>query len=97
MRYAIRLYSTHAFLTTDLLIARIRRYSWHGFRYIELTVPHGVTVDATSVECYPMRTDVEVIANFSSADPFLDQLRMLNRNTFDSNMMSVQSDCPHVP
>ena len=24
-----------------------------------------------------------------------DELRTLNRNTFDSNLMSVQSDCPH--
>ena len=71
-------------------------YSWHGFRYIEVTVPHGVAVDASSVECYPMRTDVEVVANFSSSDPFLERLRTLNRNTFDSNLMSVQSDCPHV-
>ena len=38
---------------------------------------------------------VEIVANFSSSDPFLQQLRTLNRNTFDSNMMSVQSDCPH--
>ena len=51
-------------------------YSWHGFRYIELTVPHGVSVDADAVECYPMRTDVELIANFSSSDPFLEQLRV---------------------
>ena len=70
-------------------------YSWHGFRYIEVTAPLGVNVDATSVECYPMRTDVDLIANFSSSDPVLEQLRTLNRNTFDSNMMSVQSDCPH--
>ena len=42
-----------------------------------------------------MRTDVAVVANFTSSDPFLEQLRTLNRNTFDSNMMSVQSDCPH--
>jgi hypothetical protein len=24
-----------------------------------------------AVECYPMRTDVDLIANFSSSDPFL--------------------------
>ena len=70
-------------------------YSWHGFRYIEVTAPLGVSVDATSVECYPMRTDVDLVANFSSSDPVLEQLRTLNRNTFDSNMMSIQSDCPH--
>ena len=73
-------------------------YSWHGFRYIEVTVPHGMKVgpeEPGAVECYPMRTDVDVIANFTSSDPFLSEIRTLNRNTFDSNLMSVQSDCPH--
>ena len=69
-------------------------WSWHGFRYIEITTPHGVTA-SDAIECYPMRTDVDLVANFTSSDPFLDDLRTLVRNTFDSNMMSVQSDCPH--
>ena len=42
-----------------------------------------------------MRTDVDLVTNFTSSDPFLTELRTLTRNTFDSNMMSVQSDCPH--
>ena len=70
-------------------------WSWHGFRYVEVTAPAGVEVAASSVECYPMRTDVDVVTNFTSSDPFLAQLRQLVRNTFDSNLMSIQSDCPH--
>eukprot|EP01047_Picozoa_sp_COSAG01_P055638 COSAG01_NODE_6218_length_3786_cov_2.327638_2_plen_354_part_00 len=70
-------------------------WSWHGYRYIEVTVPLGVTLGPDSIECYPMRTDVDLVTSFSSSDPFLDELRTLVRNTFDSNMMSVQSDCPH--
>jgi alpha-L-rhamnosidase len=42
-----------------------------------------------------MRSDVGRVANFTSSDTFLSELRAMNRNTFDSNMMSVQSDCPH--
>ena len=58
--------------------------SMQGFRYIEVTVPHGMQIgpeEPGAVECYPMRTDVDVVANFSSSDPFLDQLRNLNRET----------------
>lgn len=70
-------------------------WSWHGFRYIEVTVRKGLAITDGGVECYPMRTDVEVVSNFSSSDPFLQDLRTLTRNTFDSNMMSLESDCPH--
>lgn len=64
-------------------------------RFIEVVVPEGVSVTQSSVECYPMRSDVDIVTNFTSSDPFLADLRQLTRNTFDSNMMSVQSDCPH--
>lgn len=70
-------------------------WSWHGYRYIEVTMPAGVMLAPDSITCYPMRTDVDLVTNFSSSDPFLTDLRTLTRNTFDSNMMSVQSDCPH--
>ena len=33
-------------------------WSWHGYRYIEVTVPSGVKLAPDSIECYPMRTDV---------------------------------------
>ena len=69
-------------------------WSWHGFRFIELTLPAGAGLTA-DVECYPMRTDVALISNFTSSEPFLTELRTLSRNTFDANLMSIQSDCPH--
>ena len=69
-------------------------YAWHGFRFLEVSLPEGAKLLA-DVVCHPMRTDVDRVANFSSASPALDQLRTLNRRTFDANMMSVQSDCPH--
>eukprot|EP00041_Stephanoeca_diplocostata_P037610 m.1430057 g.1430057 ORF g.1430057 m.1430057 type:complete len:1055 (+) comp25071_c0_seq3:71-3235(+) len=71
------------------------QFSWHGFRYLEVTHPANVVVDAHAVTCVTMRTDFDVVANFTSSDPFLADLRTLARNTFESNAMSVQSDCPH--
>ena len=69
-------------------------YSWHGFQFVEVHLPEGVKLEG-DVHCYPMRTDVELVANVSTSSPALDRLHVLNRNTFDANMMSVQSDCPH--
>eukprot|EP01065_Artemidia_motanka_P025898 TRINITY_DN30832_c0_g1_i1.p1 TRINITY_DN30832_c0_g1~~TRINITY_DN30832_c0_g1_i1.p1 ORF type:complete len:944 (+),score=232.22 TRINITY_DN30832_c0_g1_i1:49-2832(+) len=68
-------------------------WSWHGFRYFDIEVPSGVTVHA--VTCHPMRSDMPTVTTFESSDPALSTLRQLNRNTYDSNLMGVQSDCPH--
>ncbi|CAB9522605.1 K05989 alpha-L-rhamnosidase [Seminavis robusta] len=72
-------------------------WSWHGFRYIQVTLPAGIHYSKHfQVDCFTMRTDVDVIvSNFTSSDPWLDELRTLVRNTFESNLMSVESDCPH--
>ena len=69
-------------------------YSWRGFRYVELALPDGAAL-LEPVVCYPMRTDVPTVAAFSSSEPVLAELRALARHTFESNMMSIQSDCPH--
>ena len=69
-------------------------YSWHGFRFVEITLPVGAAL-VHDVTCYPLRTDVARVANFSSSSAQLNRLSTLNRHTFDANLMSVQSDCPH--
>ncbi|CAB9517107.1 Alpha-L-rhamnosidase [Seminavis robusta] len=70
-------------------------WSWHGFRYIEVTTPSSVRLEDVSIRCFTMRTDVDLVANFSSSDPWLSDLRQVVKNTYESNMMSLQSDCPH--
>ena len=70
-------------------------WSWHGFRYIEVTTPTFVSLDDISIRCFTMRSGVDLVANFSSSDPWLSDLRQLVQNTYESNMMSLQSDCPH--
>ena len=74
-------------------------YSWHGFRYIEVELPIGAELigpnDGLGAVCFAMRTDVKLVAHFASSDPRLGHLRTLARNTYDSNLMGLQSDCPH--
>ena len=70
-------------------------WSWHGFRYVEVVLPAIIRPEDFHLECFTMRTDVDAISHFSSSDPYLTNLRTLVRNTLDSNMMSVLSDCPH--
>ena len=74
------------------------KWSWHGFRYIEVTAPSILSFDNDdiTIDCFTMRTDVDTVFNFSSSNDWLsNDLRQLVKNTYDSNLMSVQSDCPH--
>lgn len=69
------------------------QWSWHGFRYIEVTVPHHMSwgpEEVGAVVCYPMRTDVDLIANISTSDPFLAELRQVRDRaaTVDCSLVS---------
>ena len=69
-------------------------FTWHGFRFIEISeVPLNVTIE--SIVCYPMRSDVAVTGKFDSSNALLNRIHVLDRQTAEANMMSVQSDCPH--
>lgn len=72
-------------------------YCWHAFRYIAVGLPEGVThLTADDVMCWPLRTDVAVINQYNtSSAPLLGRIHTMVQRTFENNMMSVQSDCPH--
>ena len=78
----------------------IPRFTWHGFRYVQVFSTNPTAI--TSVQGLALRTDVDT----ATASTFktktrdesthrLDTLHAMIRNTFSSNMMSIQSDCPH--
>eukprot|EP01061_Rhynchopus_euleeides_P039938 TRINITY_DN6855_c0_g1_i1.p1 TRINITY_DN6855_c0_g1~~TRINITY_DN6855_c0_g1_i1.p1 ORF type:complete len:1019 (+),score=341.54 TRINITY_DN6855_c0_g1_i1:37-3093(+) len=75
------------------------KFSWHGMRYIELEIySNGSTLmsDNVTVTCYAMRTSIdEALTDLAISDAKLQKTLDMSLNTFDSNLMSVQSDCPH--
>lgn len=73
-------------------------YTWHAFRYVEIDARDTDVppLKASDIVCYPMRSDVAVISSYdTTANPLLGNISTLIRNTFESNLMSIQSDCPH--
>lgn len=70
------------------------RFTFHGFRYVEVTgldqaLPLG---DVTAIR---LNSDVADAGSFSSSDETLNRIQAMCRETFLSNIFSVQSDCPH--
>ncbi len=70
------------------------RFTFHGFRYAEITgLPKALPL--ASVTALRLNADVDEVGVFACSNPLLNQVQEMCRNTFLSNLFSVQSDCPH--
>ncbi len=88
-------------LQSDTYIAKglgeevyIPRFTFHGFRYVELTgypgEPHLDTLEGLR-----LNSDVEKTGFFQCSNDMLGSIQKMTDWTFLSNIFSVQSDCPH--
>lgn len=69
------------------------RFTFHGFRYVEVTgFPGRPTVE--SIEGLRLNTDVEPAGSFSCSNERFNRLHEMVQWTLLSNLFSVQSDCP---
>jgi alpha-L-rhamnosidase len=69
------------------------RFTFHGFRYVEITGWPGVpTVD--DIEGLRMNSDLPLNGRFACSNDLFNQLHNVIQWTFLSNVFSVQSDCP---
>ena len=69
------------------------RFTFHGFRYIEITGWPG-RPSANAIEGLRMNSDLELNGSFASSDSMFNRLHNVIQWTFLSNIFSVQSDCP---
>src|SRR5207249_3370819 len=70
------------------------RFTFHGFRYVEVTGYPGVP-DLGAIEGLVLHSDVAVAGMFSCSNAMLDRIDDMVVRTQLSNMFGVQSDCPH--
>ncbi len=70
------------------------RFTFHGFRYVEVTGYPGVpAMDA--VEGSVLGCDIDPVGSFECSSDELNRIHTMVRQTFRSNLFGVQSDCPH--
>ncbi len=69
------------------------RFTYHGFRYVEVTGFPGEP-GLASLEGLRLNTDVESAGAFSCSNERFNRIQEMVRWTFLSNLFSVQSDCP---
>ena len=70
------------------------RFTFHGFRYVELTGFPG-RPDAGTLEGLGLNSDVARAGSFACSNERLNRIQRMVVNTELSNLFSVQSDCPH--
>jgi alpha-L-rhamnosidase len=69
------------------------RFTFHGFRYVEIEGYPG-NLDSRDIEGLVMHADVETIGSFTCSDTMINRIQQACKNTFLSNLFSIQSDCP---
>jgi len=68
-------------------------FTFHGFRFVEITGWPG-TPTLKDLEGLRMNSDVERVGEFACSNQLFNKLHQAIRWTFQSNLFSVQSDCP---
>jgi len=70
------------------------RFTWHGFRYAEIRgLPSRPSLDR--FVGLRLCADTPAAGEFECSNELLNRIHRMARRTFRSNLMSVQSDCPH--
>jgi len=70
------------------------RFTFHGFRYVEVTgFPGRPTLN--SLEGLRLNSDVASAGSFECSNEMFNRIQQMVRWTELANLFSVQSDCPH--
>jgi hypothetical protein len=69
------------------------RFTYYGFRYVQVEAPAGVTVER--VEGQFLHAAVERVGSFSTSSTLVNSIHKLIDMSVLSNLHSVLTDCPH--
>lgn len=70
------------------------RFTFHGFRYAEITGFPG-TPERWNIVAQPLHSDVPSAGAFACSNKLFNRIHEITRQTLLSNLHSVESDCPH--
>ncbi len=69
-------------------------FTYHGFRYVEVTADRPVKLTADNVKGYFMHTDVQPVGTFASSEPLLGKIYDATMLSYLGNLHSIPTDCP---
>jgi len=69
------------------------RFTYHGFRYLQLLAPQEVTIHAITAQA--VGTKMEAIGDLRASDDSLNRLLSCTRQSYRNNFVGIPTDCPH--
>ena len=69
-------------------------FTYHGFRYIEMTSDKPIDISKVSMEALRMHSKVEKAGSFKSSNPLLNDIFDICSNSYLSNLFGIPTDCP---
>jgi len=72
-----------------------QHFTYHGYRYIEVTSDRPVHLDKTSIKGLVAHTDTRRIGRFSTSSDLMNQIFDAGIWSYISNMHGIPTDCPH--
>lgn len=70
------------------------RFTFHGFRYVEVTLPEGMAPEAIALTGIAIHTDAPVTGKIETGNPQVNQLLSNILWSQRGNFLSVPTDCP---
>ncbi len=69
-------------------------FTYHGFRYVEITADRPVKLSDSNVTGLFMHTDLAPVGSFSSSNPLLNKIHAATMLSYLGNLHSIPTDCP---
>ncbi|WMS41436.1 family 78 glycoside hydrolase catalytic domain [Acuticoccus sp. MNP-M23] len=70
------------------------RFTFHGFRFVALTLPDGIAADTVSLTAIAIHSDLDITGSFTSGNAMVNQLAENILWSQRGNFLSVPTDCP---
>lgn len=69
-------------------------FTYHGFRYIEMTSDKPIDIAKVNMEALRMHSKVDKAGSFKSSNPLLNNIFDICSNSYLSNLFGIPTDCP---
>ncbi len=70
-------------------------FTYHGFRYVEVSSSEPLNLTQESLKARFYHTDVQPVGSFSCSDTLVNQIYEASRLSYLGNLVSIPTDCPH--